>query len=336
FGTAYNMPFALRLQGELDRPRLREAFQQLVKRHEAFRTEFVWEGTEGEPVQRVVEDVHLIVTEQQIDEEADLAAAMDAFVQPFDLSHAPLLRVRLIERHEQDHFLLADMPHIISDGTSIAVLVEELSLLYRGEPLPPLRIQYKDYAVWQEQQRASGQDAEQEAYWLKQFAGELPVLNLPTDHPRPAVQSFAGDSFEIGMDAELTNALQALARETGTTLYMVMLAAYQVLLYKYTGQEDMIVGSPAAGRKHADTSRIIGMFVNTLALRSYPEGTKSFRSFLGEVQHNVLQAFDRQDYPYEQLIERLKIKRDLGRNPLFDTMFAMQNMAQSELDLGSL
>ena len=166
----------------------------------------------------------------------------------------------------------------------------------------------------------------QEEYWIDSFAGEIPVLNMPADYPRPLVQSFEGDSAYFEAGRELTEKLNNLTAETGTTLYMALLSAYNILLFKYTGQEDIIVGSPIAGRQHADLKNIIGMFVNTLAIRNYPEEEKTFREFLAEVKENALLAYENQDYQFEDLVEKLEIRRDISRNPLFDVMFTVQNM----------
>ena len=173
-------------------------------------------------------------------------------------------------------------------------------------------------------------------YWLERFTGELPVLQLPTDYPRPAVQQFQGDRCPFTLDREQTAGLRRLAEETGTTLYMVLLAAYKTLMFRYTGQGDLIVGTPVAGRGHADLERVMGMFVNTLALRSYPSGEKTFVSFLQEVKEQLLESFQHQEYPFEMLVEQLDLSRDASRNPLFDTMFVLQNTEMGSLELPGL
>jgi len=177
---------------------------------------------------------------------------------------------------------------------------------------------------------------EQERYWLEQFSGELPALDLPLDYSRPAIQSFEGSSLEFRIDSELTEKLNVLARVTGTTLYMVLLSGIQILLSKYSGQEDIIVGSPIAGRPHVDLEGIIGMFVNTLAMRSYPERGKSYEVFLGEVREVALKAYENQDYQFEELVDKLEVSRDMSRNPLFDVMFVLQNTEESELEIEGL
>ncbi|MED2910653.1 condensation domain-containing protein, partial [Bacillus thuringiensis] len=197
--------------------------------------------------------------------EVDMAKQVEAFVRPFDLEQAPLLRVGLIEVEENHHLLLFDMHHIISDGVSMNVLVQEFARLYEGDSLPELRIQYKDYAAWQQSLAQSETMRKQEAFWLETFAGDIPVLELPTDYARPALQSFAGDVVHAELDSDVTAGLRRIAADTGATMYMVLLAAYTALLSKYTGQEDIVVGTPIAGRPHADLEPLIGMFVGTLA-----------------------------------------------------------------------
>ncbi|MFD0698798.1 amino acid adenylation domain-containing protein, partial [Paenibacillus sp. GCM10027628] len=331
-GIGYNMPGVFIVEGELDRDRFERAFSRLVRRHEALRTSF--EMMDGQPVQIVHDHVDFAMEFSRLTD-AEGAAATDTriiervvegFMRPFDLQKAPLIRAALVELPDRRHLFMYDMHHIISDGVSMSVIVKEFVQLYGGEDLPELSIQYKDYAVWQQEQLDSESMRKQEAFWLHSFAGELPQLELPSDFPRPAVQSFEGDHVRWEADTELLSTLKRLAAETGTTLYMVLFAAYNVLLSKYSGQEDLIVGTPTAGRSHADLESVVGMFVGTLALRSRPEGAKTFRAFLAEVREFALQAFEAQEYPFEMLLERLNIRRDPGRNPLFDTMFSMQSI----------
>ncbi|MFC0215898.1 amino acid adenylation domain-containing protein [Paenibacillus chartarius] len=322
-GSSYNLPNAMIIEGELDVARLQHAFRQLVSRHETLRTRFV--SMDGEPVQIVEESVpfdipYLETTEDQID------AVVEAFVRPFDLGDAPLFRVELYKLNDNKHLLLYDMHHIISDGVSSGIVVREFVELYQGGELPALRVQYKDYAVWQQERLGTEAGSRQEQYWLNRFAGPLPVLDLPTDFPRPPVQSFQGGVVSAQAERGLLDRLQELAKRTNTTLYMVLFAAYNVLLAKYSGKDDIVVGSPTAGRQHADTEPLIGMFVGTLAMRSRPEAGKTFAAFLEEVKATTLEAFEHQSYPFESLIEKLDLQRDISRNPLFDTMFIVQNM----------
>ncbi|MCY8950732.1 amino acid adenylation domain-containing protein [Bacillus atrophaeus] len=322
-GTGYNMPAVLELEGKLDRKRLEAAFQALISRHESLRTSLET-GNGGEPVQRIHHEVPFTVTEEN---------SADAFIRPFDLSQAPLFRAGLVRETNERHVLLVDMHHIISDGVSVNTLIREFGELYAGRKIEPLRIQYKDYAVWQQEFKKSDTYEKQESYWVKQLGGELPVLELPADKPRPAVRSFAGDKISFTLDQEVTSGLNRLARENGSTLYMVLLAAYSALLSRLSGQEEIVVGSPIAGRPHEDLEPVLGMFVNTLALRTRPEGGKGFTDYLQEVRQTALEAYEHQDYPFEELVEKLGVQRDMSRNPLFDAMFILQNMEQHDIHL---
>ncbi|AIU82000.1 non-ribosomal peptide synthetase [Bacillus velezensis] len=325
-GIGYNMPAVLELTGPLDRGRLEETFRQLVERHESLRTSFET-GPDGEPVQRIHDSVPF-----QLDE----AESADAFVRPFCLEEAPLFRAALVKESDERHLLLTDMHHIISDGVSVNTLIKEFGELYAGRSLAPMRLQYKDYAVWQRSFQEKEGYQKQEAYWLKRLEGELPVLELPADKPRPAVRSFAGGSVSCTLDAETASGLHRIARDHGSTLYMVLLAAYNTLLARLSGQEDIIVGSPIAGRPHKDLEPILGMFVNTLAIRTEPKGDKRFTDYLAEVRQAALEAYEHQDYPFEELVERLGVQRDTSRNPLFDVMFVLQNMERESLVLNKL
>ncbi|ATH92008.1 non-ribosomal peptide synthetase [Bacillus glycinifermentans] len=331
--TIYNMPAVFVIEGVLDRKRLERVFRRLIARHESLRTQF---GMIGEtPVQQVLERVSFDVS--YVNEiNGDAERWMQSFVQPFDLSKAPLLRVGVMSLGDERHLLAVDMHHIISDGVTASLFINEFSRLYRGEKLAPLSIQYKDFAVWQNARLESEAYRKQEAYWLKQLAGELPVLQLPADKPRPPVQNFAGDAVLSTASAELRQKLEELAQETGATLYMVLLAAYQTLLSRYSGQEEIIVGSPVAGRPHADLEKIAGMFVNTLAMRSYPQKNKTFRIFLEEMKRTALEAYENQEVPFEALVDKLGVPRDVNRNPVFDALFVLQNAEGAKLEMDRL
>ncbi len=332
-GLQYNTPVALTVQGGLDAVRLEEVFRRLVARHEVLRTSFMLEG--DSPLQ-VVHDEAAFSIRRWAAAEDELESAVRAFVRPFDLSSAPLLRVGLVQLAEDRHMLLIDMHHIVNDGLTTAMLIREFVALYEGEALPAPRIQYKDYAVWQQAFLQKEAMLEQEHYWVSKFAGDIPILNLPTDFARPAVQSYEGERFRFAADKAVQERLGRLAAQTGATLYMVLLATYNVLLHKYTGQEDIVVGSPIAGRNHADLESMAGLFVNTLAMRNYPARDKPFMAFLQEVKENALQAYSHQDYPFEQLVEKVSVRKDMSRNPLFDTMFIMQNRDRTVLEIPGL
>ncbi|MGG4207781.1 amino acid adenylation domain-containing protein, partial [Paenibacillus jamilae] len=330
---SYNMPGVLLLEGSIDRSLLEKAFRGLIARHETLRTGF--EIVQGEAIQRIYESVDFAVEYRHASEE-EAPEVVQAFIRTFDLAKPPLLRAELVELAAERYLLMFDMHHIVSDGVSMDVLVEELVRLYGGESLEPLHIQYKDYAVWQQSDEQKVQLKREEAYWLDRYRGELPVLEMPTDYPRPAVQSFEGQTLTSFVDKATNEGLKQLAAQRGATLYMVLLAAYTVLLHKYTGQDDLIVGTSIAGRTHGDTQPLIGMFVNTLALRNYPASEKTFLSYLEEVKETTLGAYEHQNYPFEELVDKVQVSRDLSRNPLFDTMFSLQNLEDKEFELEGL
>lgn len=323
--TSYNMPGALRIEGPVDLHRLEQAFVRLIQRHEILRTSF--EMQDNEPVQIVQEEVSFSMQVKSCSEN-DLESRVNHFIRAFNLAEAPLLRVEVVQT-PTGNVLLYDMHHIIGDGVSMKIFVQEALAFYRGEELPELKLQYRDYAVWQQAFFRSGAIASQQVFWRKQFDGELPVLSLPYDFPRPAMQSFEGNKIAFSFAPDKSARVSELARRTGTTVNMLLMAVYNVLLSKYSGQHDLVIGTPVAGRSHADLEPLIGMFVNTIALRAYPEPGKSFADFLAEIKINTLQAYENQDYPFEELVESLAVKRDLSRNPLFDTLFICMEQAEN-------
>ncbi|WDZ63753.1 non-ribosomal peptide synthase/polyketide synthase [Paenibacillus polymyxa] len=353
----YNMPSVLQMSGPLNVKQVEDAFRQLITRHATLRTRF--ELVDNEPMQWVEDTVSFEVeytkvqaesatTDTDQDTATDTTVSQDAqelvrqFVRPFDLKAVPLLRVGLVDlgvqgvEQESQHLLMLDMHHIVSDGVSMEVLTDEFVRLYGGEELLPLRIQYKDYAVWQQSEAHQEWMQRQKAYWLGTFRGGVPALDLSTDFARPAVQSTAGDTIEFGLEREVSERLKELAAQTGATLYMVLLAAYTTLLHKYTGQEDIVVGTPIAGRPHAELESLVGVFINTLAIRNYPSGDKTFLDYLQEVKEHALSAYEHQDYPFEELVEKLNLTRDTSRNALFDTMFELKTLEQQEFQLEGL
>ncbi|MDQ1354617.1 MAG: hypothetical protein QG657_4926, partial [Acidobacteriota bacterium] len=326
-GIGYNIPQFMRLEGQLEVEKLESIFRQLIRRHESFRTSF--RMVDGEPVQRVHDKVEFEINKsfaelfQKRLPEGLPEAVIERFIRPFDLSRAPLLRVGLIRIEKNQHILMVDMHHIISDGASMGILVKDFMSLYEGRELPQPRIYYKDYAEWQIHVQAGIR--QQETFWLKELAGEIPVLNLPTDYLRPRVQRFEGSTMSFNLDSDNTRALNALALRHSVTLYMVLLAVFDIFLAKLGNQQDIVVGTPAAGRRHADLEQIIGMFVNTLSLRNYPTDEMDFLSFLEVVKTRTISAFENQDYQYDALVEKIMPNRDVSRNPLFDVMFVLQN-----------
>jgi len=331
--VGYNIPNVINLEGNLDKCGLKHALQSLIDRHEVLRTSFEIIG--DEVVQRIAEKVEFEIdcfenSEVEIDE------LIKAFIRPFDLGKAPLLRLGLIKVSENKYYLMFDIHHIISDGVSMSILTRELMALYDRQELEEQYIQYKDFSEWQNEYLKSEKMQEQEEYWLKQFSDEIPLLNFPLDYTRPSVQSFKGASVEFRLNHRRTEELNNLAREAGATLYMVLLSVINILLSKYTEQEDIIVGSPIAGRPHTDLENIIGMFVNTLVMRNYPISSKTYEEFLKEVKEVALGAYENQDYQFESLVDKLNLRRDLSRSPLFDVMFVLQNVETRESMIADL
>ncbi len=318
----YNVTIPLDVQGKLDLAKIQEAFHLLIQRHESLRTGFA--VVDGEFVQKINSQIDFQIEEIKID--GGINETIQKFVRPFDITKAPLLRIGLLSLSADQHILIFDIHHIISDGTSSGILIRDFSAFYQGEMLPELRVQYKDFATWQNNLLKSEELKRQEMYWLNLFSGEIHMLNLPTDYSRPAIKSFAGGVIYFTADKELLEKLHRLAREQKVTLYMILLAAYTILLYRYSGQEDIIVGSPVAGRPHVDLRNIVGMFVNMVAMRNYPERDKTFIQFLKEVKDHALEAFENQDYQFEMLVSKLQKKMDGSRNPLFDAVLVLQNM----------
>jgi fengycin family lipopeptide synthetase D len=328
--TAYNIPMPFILEGELDRQRLKDTFRSLIRRHESFRTSF--QPVDNEPVQRVHEDVEFNIGTIGPGE------AIENLIRSFDLSRPPLLRVGLEQRGTHTHLLMADLHHIIADQATIHILAHEYMELYNGGSLPPLRLQYRDFSQWQNKERYSGKMEKQKSYWLNRLdSGEgIPFLRLPTDYPRPASVTFEGDEFSFEAGERETNALKALAREHDATLFMVLLSIFYVHLFKLSGQEDIVIGTVTASRRHEDLQSIIGMFVNTLALRNYPSGEKTFNTFLEEIKTNCLESFENQEYFFEDLVGSLRLPRETNHHPVFDVLFSLHDTGNIEVSTPGL
>lgn len=326
--TGYNIQDVKIIEGKLDIARIEAVFKKLIKRHESLRTSF--EFVDGEPMQRIWEDADFQVDFVDAQGE-DLDSLAKSLIKPFDLSKAPLFRVSIALIGNDKYMLFLDMHHIISDGTSAGILIKDFVTLYSGAVLPELKVQYKDYTAWHNQFLKSDVMKLQEKYWMDIFSESIPVLNIPTDFPRPDIQSFEGSVEKFSVDEITTRKLRKIASQKGSTLYMVLLTAYYILLSKYSAQEDIVVGTPIAGRLHSDFEDTIGMFSNMLALRSYPSGEKLFSEFLEEVKQTTINAFENQGFQFEELVIKLGVKRDASRNPLFDTVFVLQNMYNSLL-----
>ena len=345
--TAYNIPQAIRLSGPLNVEALQQSLGRMVARHESLRTTFT--TVDGSPIQVIAENGSAAMPVIDLSElpraereaEAPRLATEEA-QRPFDLARGPLLRATLLRLDEEEHVLLMTMHHIVSDGWSMGVFFREVSALYEAystdspSPLPELPIQYADFAIWQRQWLQGEELARQLSYWKQQLDDAPPVLELPTDRPRPPVQSYRGTCQSVMLPKPLTKALQALSRREGVTLFMTLLAAFKTLLYRYTGQEDIVVGSPTANRTRAEIEGLIGFFVNTLVLRTNLSGNPSFRELLGRVREVALGAYTHQDLPFEKLVEELRPERDLSRTPLFQVMFSLQNAPRAALELPGL
>jgi amino acid adenylation domain-containing protein len=331
--AAYNIPVALRLSGPLDVSALERSFSELVRRHEALRTTFP--QVAGEPVQLISPPTPflLAVTDLSAHPHRDAEAlrlATDEASRPFDLLRGPLLRASLLSLGQQHHVLLLTMHHIVSDGWSMQVLIREMSALYQAfssglpSPLPELSLQYPDYALWQRSWLKDDVLQAQLSWWRSQLDGAPAAMELPTDFPRPKTQSFNGASVPVHLPRPLSDALESLCRREGVTPFMALLAAFQAFLSRYSGQDDISVGSPIAGRRFAELEGLLGFFVNTLVLRSRFAHNPSFRQLLSHVRDSTLGAFAHQDIPFEKLVEALQPSRDLSRSPLFQVMFVLQ------------
>ncbi len=331
----YNVNFAARIRSDVDIPALRRAFQALVDRHPALRTTFCVRS--GKPAQRVHPHlaVHFVETDASAwDSEVLKTRLLEEAYRPFDLERGPVLRVNLFTCSANDHVLLLVVHHIVIDFWSLALLLTELGTLYPAERagaralLPALDSQYTDYVRWQAEMLASAEGERLWVYWQKQLAGQLPLLELPTDRPRPPVPTYRGASYDFHLNYELSSRLKALAKAQGATLYMVLLAAFQVILHHHSGQEDLLVGSPVLGRSRAEFEGVVGLFTNPVILRANCSGNPTFEAFLGQVRQTVLAALEHQDYPTLLLVERLHPARDLSRPPLCQVMFVLDKPHQ--------
>jgi amino acid adenylation domain-containing protein/non-ribosomal peptide synthase protein (TIGR01720 family) len=343
-GSSYNIPSAVRIEGALDRKVLQECLKEIVRRHESLRTRFV--SVAGAP-QQVIDDemevplpfIDLTSLPEGAREAQARKMAQKAVAEPFDLGRGPLLRAQLLALDEQRHVLVIAMHHIISDAWSIGLLEHEVSALYEalisGEPssLPELPVQYPDFSIWQRKYINDEFLEKKSEYWKGQLAS-LEALELPADRPRPQVQTENGANVALLLSPDLTAKLKILALEEVSTLYMVLLGAFQVLLFRYTGQEDVAVGSPVAGRSRGETEKLIGCFINTLVMRTDLSGELGFKELVQRVKKVTLDAFAHQDVPFEKLVEMLQPERNLSRSPLFQVLFVLQNISRGELRFG--
>ena len=343
----YNIPLTIRLRGSLHVESLQRALNEIVQRHEVLRTSY--HLIDDVPVQIIAEDIEIDLPIRDLTGLPDDAQeptirqiAVESGGQVFNLQEAPVLRASLLKLGEQDHVLLLNTHHIASDGWSVWRFVSELAVLYEAflagnpSPLPELSIQYADYALWQRGWMQSGIFDEQLSYWRKQLDGAPSVLELPTDHPRPAIPTYQGAMCRTIFPPALSKKLHDLSRREGVTLYMVLLAAYQAVLFRHTGQEDFTVGSPIANRIRSEIEDLIGFFVNTLVMRGDLSGNPTFRELLRRVREVALGAYSNQDLPFEKLVEALQPERDLSRMPLFQVLFVLQNAPRTTFQLAGI
>jgi len=344
--TAYNIPAALRLEGELQTDILHRCLNDIVARHDILRTQFV--TSEDEPIQKILQAVTIELPIVELPETAN--QSLSTYLQPqlqktasepFGLESGPLLRCQLLRISETDHILVVVVHHIIADYWSLRVLMKEIVLLYQSlaagqqSYLPSLPIQYGDYAAWQ-QTHIANQGSTQLDYWRKQLANPPAVLQLPTDRPRPAIQTFNGAKYGFVLPAELSSELKQLAQRSQATLFMTLLAAFQVLLYRYSGQSDILVGSTVSNRDRAETKDLIGLFVNNLVFRASVDPQQPFQEFLQQTKATAIEAYAHQDIPFEQVVDALNIDRQLSHNALFQAMFILHNTPKLSFELPNL
>jgi amino acid adenylation domain-containing protein/non-ribosomal peptide synthase protein (TIGR01720 family) len=343
----YNVPLGLRLSGHLDLPALTRALREVIRRHEVLRTCFP--TIEGRPVPRILPDVPLLVPIDDLstlpEAERESIAHQEAEIEartPFDLAQGPLIRARVLRLADTEHALLLTMHHIVTDAWTRGILGREVAALYaaflrgRPSPLPPLPIQYADYAVWQRSWLRDEVLEKHFAYWKSELGGLSAALELPTDRPRPPVMSHRGGRRHLTLSRELSRALEALSRREGATLFMTLLAALDVLLYRHAGQSDLAVGTPITNRARAETEGLIGFFLNTLVLRAQIDGSQTFVELLARVRETCLAAYAHQDMPFERLVQELEPQRDLSRSPLFQVLFTLQSAPTEAIELPGL
>jgi non-ribosomal peptide synthetase component F/acyl carrier protein len=345
--AAYNIPVTLRIEGQLEVTVLEQSLNQIFQRHETLRSKFI--APEGQAVEIVFSEANLPVDSIDLEnfaveqrESLIVQLATEEAKTTFNLTDDALIRVKLLRLSTTEHVLLLTMHHAIADGWSLGILVQELATLYEAfatgkpSPLPPLEIEYGDFALWQRQQMPEERLETQLEYWKQNLSGSLPVIDLPADRPRPAKQTFKGAKRSLELSKSLLQDLKVLSQRQEVTLFMTLLTAFKVLLYRYTGQEDILVGSPVAGRHQLETEKLIGFFVNMLVMRTNLSGNPTFRDCLVRVRDGVLAAYNHQEVPFGKLVETLQPERDLSYSPLFQVMFALQNTPMPSLKFSGL
>jgi amino acid adenylation domain-containing protein len=331
--VAYNETQCVAVAGDADRQRIESAFRSMIERHEALRTSIV--DVEGLAMQ-AIHDAGEVPFVLETLNASGLAAEelVKSFIKPFDLSRPPFLRAAMAESRDFGPIMIIDMHHSITDAVSLQVFIDEFARLFNGQELDASQCRYRDFACWQQDRLQSDALLKQKDYWLAMFEGDIPVLNLPADFARPAVQDYDGGCVKAVLPKEQADAVKRMAAETGATTFMILLAAYYLFLARTSGQDDMVVGVPVAGRPHAELQEMIGIFVNTLALRQKVDVGLGFHQLLAAVKEAVVAAFENQDFQFEDLVENLDVKRDPSRNPLFDTYFVYEQVARREIDTG--
>ncbi|MEA2174632.1 MAG: hypothetical protein QOD00_2224, partial [Blastocatellia bacterium] len=345
--AAYNLSGRMHLEGHLDATALEASLYEIIRRHEALRT--IFSERDGKPVQVILPEMALRIPHTDLSQLTAAARAseierfsLEESTTPFDLTSGPLVRARLVRLTSDEHMLLLTMHHIVSDGWSIGILIRELAALYeayskgKSSPLPELPVQYADYAMWQREYLQGRVLEDQLAYWRGQLGGELPALQLPFDKSRPAVSNFHSATLSFAIPKQISEELQAMSRGEGVTLFMTLLAAFQILLSRYSGESDISVGTPVANRTRAEIESLIGFFVNTLVMRTEVSGELSFRELVKRVREVCLGAYAHQDVPFEKLVEELQPERNLSYTPLFQVAFALQNTPMPEITLAGL
>ncbi|MED4400360.1 non-ribosomal peptide synthetase, partial [Metabacillus fastidiosus] len=339
---AYHIPMALFVEGEIEIHKLENAFRKFINRHESLRTGF--ELINDELVQKIYDHVDFKLEYDNADATlTDNESLMNLTSQyckestiPFDLSKPSLMRAKIIKVEKNKHILVVNFHHIISDGVSQGILMNEILELYNNQALPEVKVQYKDFVEWNNEYNESKEIKKQEQYWLEIYNNLPPQLELPYDYKRATMDTTEGGNVYFHLDSSLSKKVRNIAKETGSTLYMLMLSAYYILLNKYTGKSDIVVGTAASGRMHQDLQDVFGVFVNTLALRNNVEGESSFREFLEQVKKNTIAAFENSEYQFDELIRNIDYERDSNRNPLFDTMFVLEDAKLFTIKKGNL
>ncbi|NSA01810.1 acyl transferase domain-containing protein/acyl carrier protein [Clostridium beijerinckii] len=326
-----NVTGVLEVKGKLNVENVDNAFKEIIKRHEALRSSFGIK--DGQVVQKVLaaDKVNFKVNKVECNKEENLNNIIKNLIKPFDLEKGKLINVSVIKRKDDLWILIIDVHHIATDMTSMKIIYNEFGKLYSGELLKDVLYQYKDYSKWQIDEHKKENYKKQEEYWLKEFEGNLPTMDLKAANKRSAVRDYKGKLAILKIDEKKTKKLKSLAQEEDSTLYMVLLACMNIFLYKYSGEKDIIIGTPIAGRSQPDLENIVGMFINTVCIRTIINESKSFKEYLEKVKVKTIRAFENQDYQFDEVISKLKIKREPGRNPLFDIMFVLQEMPKIQI-----